>query len=95
VLYEMLTGKRAALEQSGPYPGAPEKLAHVIERCLAPDPDGRWQSARDLQAELKWAAQAPAVDAAVGKGSTRPCGSCRLGHRRGWSSSRVENSILA
>jgi eukaryotic-like serine/threonine-protein kinase len=34
-------------------PLAPRNLDHVIRRCLAKDPDDRWQSARDLSLELK------------------------------------------
>ena len=30
----------------------PPQLAHVIERCLAPDPDSRWHAAADLKLEL-------------------------------------------
>jgi serine/threonine-protein kinase len=46
VLYEMLTGKRAAQERAAVEPPATE---HVIKRCLERDPDDRWQSARDLR----------------------------------------------
>jgi len=73
VLYEMLAGKRpfegkstpgilaAIIECEPPSLGkaisAP--LERVVRRCLAKDPDERWQSARDLQAELEWIAEAP------------------------------------
>jgi hypothetical protein len=33
---------------------------HVIGKCLAKDTDSRWQTARDLMLELKWAADAQA-----------------------------------
>ena len=33
----------------------PERLAHIIERCLARDPEDRWNSARDIKSELDWA----------------------------------------
>ena len=36
-------------------PLSPPGLEHVVERCLAKDPDDRWQSARDLVYELRWA----------------------------------------
>ena len=55
ILCEMVIGKRAKPHQMPPLDQLPEKLGHVIERCLAPDPDGRWQSAADLRAELEWA----------------------------------------
>jgi serine/threonine protein kinase/Tol biopolymer transport system component len=34
-------------------PLTPRNLDHIIRRCLAKDPDDRWQSARDLALELK------------------------------------------
>ena len=73
VLYEMLTGKRAfdgsspatviAAIMERPAPSicdvAPPSLDRVLKRCLEKDPENRWQSARDLKAELEWIAQAP------------------------------------
>ncbi len=70
VLYEMLTGKRAfegsspasviAAIMERPAPSvakiAPPALDRVLKRCLAKDPDDRWQTARDLRAELEWIA---------------------------------------
>jgi Tol biopolymer transport system component len=37
-------------------PLAPPLLDRIVARCLAKDPDDRWQSARDLMLELKWIA---------------------------------------
>jgi serine/threonine-protein kinase len=68
VLFEMLAGERpfegqsaagviaAILERDPPSLGdsVPAVLEHVVRRCLAKNPDDRWQSARDLQAELEW-----------------------------------------
>ncbi len=34
----------------------PPELDHLVARCLAKDPNERWQDARDLLLELKWAA---------------------------------------
>jgi eukaryotic-like serine/threonine-protein kinase len=34
-------------------PMSPRRLDHIIRRCLAKDPDERWQTARDLALELK------------------------------------------
>jgi serine/threonine protein kinase/Tol biopolymer transport system component len=73
VLYEMLTGKRAfdgaspatviaaIMERPAPSIGdvAPPALDRVLKRCLEKDPENRWQSARDLKAELEWIAQVP------------------------------------
>ena len=39
-------------------PAAPAALEHVVKTCLAKDPEDRWQTARDLLAELEWVAEA-------------------------------------
>jgi eukaryotic-like serine/threonine-protein kinase len=49
VLYEMLTGTRAALQRS-PLPSRP--LERIVSRCLEEDPRRRWQSAGELQGAL-------------------------------------------
>jgi serine/threonine-protein kinase len=59
VLYEMLTGKRAAQERT---PVEPAALDQVLSSCLAKDPDERWQSAHDVKRALEL----------VGQGSSRP-----------------------
>jgi serine/threonine-protein kinase len=38
-------------------PLTPPALDHAIRRCLAKDPDDRWQNSRDLAGELKWIAE--------------------------------------
>jgi eukaryotic-like serine/threonine-protein kinase len=38
-------------------PQAPPALERVVNRCLAKDPENRWQSARDVTVELKWVAE--------------------------------------
>jgi eukaryotic-like serine/threonine-protein kinase len=35
-------------------PVTPPALERIVKRCLAKDPDDRWQTARDLKAELDW-----------------------------------------
>ncbi len=52
-------------------PMMPPTLDHAIRRCLAKNPEERWQTARDLALELKWLAEsnshvalAPAATAA-------------------------------
>src|SRR6185369_159470 len=69
VLYEMLTGKRAfkgtspasviaaILEREPPSISgvAPESLDRVLKRCLAKNPEDRWQSAHDLKLALEMA----------------------------------------
>ncbi|MEE9229085.1 MAG: serine/threonine-protein kinase, partial [Acidobacteriota bacterium] len=39
-------------------PMSPPALDRVVQRCLAKDPDDRWQSANDLASELRWVAEA-------------------------------------
>jgi Tol biopolymer transport system component len=39
-------------------PLTPPSLDRTIRKCLAKDPEDRWQTARDLQLELKWIAEA-------------------------------------
>src|ERR1035438_10744498 len=63
----MLTGRRtfagdntasvmaAILEREPPrLDVGPAGLDRVMRRCLAKDPDERWQSARDLKSDLEW-----------------------------------------
>jgi serine/threonine-protein kinase len=85
VLYEMLTGKRAfegsspasviAAIMERPAPSivdvAPAALDRVLRKCLAKDPDERWQTARDLKDELQWIAGAPASEAVAARGNQR------------------------
>src|SRR5450631_1451496 len=90
VLYEMLTGKRAfegsspasviAAIMERPAPSiadvAPPALDWVLKRCLEKDPDNRWQTARDLKAELERIAGAPEWGSAV---SVAPTNKSRFG----------------
>ena len=39
-------------------PLTPPLLDQVCQRCLAKDPDDRWQTAADLRMELQWVMQA-------------------------------------
>jgi serine/threonine protein kinase len=51
-LFELITGD---LPRDGSaLPDWPPALQHLITRCLATDPDARWQSIRDVQSELQW-----------------------------------------
>src|SRR5262249_33253965 len=42
---------------SSAVPMSPPALDRVVRKCLAKDPEGRWQSASDLGSELKWIAE--------------------------------------
>ena len=55
-------------------PQTPASLERLILRCLAKDPDDRWQTARDLAAELRWIAEA-------GSGTTTAAPGHRLAGR--------------
>jgi eukaryotic-like serine/threonine-protein kinase len=49
----------AILEREAPpastiRPSVPSVLDHIVGRCLAKDPDERWQSASDLTRQLEW-----------------------------------------
>src|SRR5271170_4672072 len=97
VLYEMLTGKRAfdgstpasmiaaILERPAPSVAdvAPPALDRVLKRCLEKDPENRWQSARDLKAELEW------IGSAAEAGKSAPARS-----RLGWIAAAVLGLIL-
>ena len=52
-------------------PLTPPFLDHVVRRCLAKDPDERWQSAGDVTRELKW----------IAVGGAQAIGSTPLGAR--------------
>src|SRR6185295_5575125 len=45
------------------HPSAPPALDRVVRKCLAKDPDERWQSVGDLRSELEWVAQGGAASA--------------------------------
>lgn len=42
---------------SATVPATPALLDRVVRKCLAKDPDARWQSAADLRDELQWIAE--------------------------------------
>jgi serine/threonine protein kinase len=50
---------------------SPPVLDRVVRKCLAKDPEERWQSARDLKDELQWIAE-PAAETGVRVPSPAP-----------------------
>ena len=52
-------------------PGLPLAFEHTVARCLAKEPEERWQSAKDLRAELQWIGTLR-TEAAVSARSRRP-----------------------
>ena len=53
LLREMTTGKGSESLEA-----LPPQFAHVVERCLVKEPEGRWQAASDIKEELHWIATA-------------------------------------
>jgi eukaryotic-like serine/threonine-protein kinase len=53
-------------------PLTPPALDHAVRRCLAKDPEDRWQTARDLAVELKWLATPSSEASRPVVGSTKP-----------------------
>jgi Tol biopolymer transport system component len=43
------------LSKAAPY--APPALEHILKRCLAKDPDDRWQTVHDLMIQFQWITQ--------------------------------------
>src|SRR5262245_12982764 len=81
----------AAILSSEPRPASsvqattPPALDHVIKRCLAKDPDDRWQSARDVSRELEWIA----LQSSHGGRAAFPTSRTRLRFRNGWIAAGV------
>jgi Tol biopolymer transport system component len=56
LIASILTAQPPAISSAREGGGLPPALDHVVERCLAKNPDDRWQTARDLKLELDWLA---------------------------------------
>jgi serine/threonine-protein kinase len=55
--------------------GVPRTLDRVVKKCLAKDPDARWQDAGDLAAELRWSLERAELE------STAPGRAARWSYR--------------
>jgi Tol biopolymer transport system component len=75
VLYEMISATRpfrgAIRDTPAPLTGTPRPVRRVIDRCLATDPEARWQSADAVARELQRVAEAPAWRSVPGGVVTR------------------------
>ena len=58
VIAAVLTQQLVSIVSTQPL--TPPALDRLVTKCLAKDPDARWQTASDLHDELKWIAEAPA-----------------------------------
>jgi serine/threonine protein kinase/Tol biopolymer transport system component len=63
-------------------PVSPPSLGRVVRKCLAKDPDRRWQSANDLHDELRWIADADAQAEAT---APQKRGTSTSDRRRAWT----------
>jgi Tol biopolymer transport system component len=79
VIAAILTAEPPGITTSSPL--APPALERAVARCIAKDPDKRWQSARDLALELSWIAGAGA-DADTSGSASAPK---RTGERLAWA----------
>jgi len=71
-------------------PMSPPALDRIVKRCLAKDPDERWQTAHDLMEELKWVAEAGSQ-----AGAAAPVAARRKIGERGWMIATVVLSLVA
>ena len=116
VLYEMLSGKKAfsgksqvsvmaaILDHDPPSVASlvPSALDRLIRKCLAKDPEARWQNAGDVASELEWIAETPtpppADDSAAGRRSAEALAlQQRISARRlrAWIAAAIALPIIA
>ena len=83
VMAAVLATKPRPIEELVPL--TPPALERIVSRCLAKDPEDRWQSARDVAAELQWVSQGGSKVGlpAVVSGSTPHARRHRVGGLRG------------
>lgn len=75
-------------------PLTPPAFEHVVAKCLAKDPDDRWQSAHDVAEELRWIAEAGSQAGVAAPLATRK----RTRERLAWSAAAallIVSAVLA
>jgi serine/threonine protein kinase/Tol biopolymer transport system component len=72
-------------------PDVPPRLAETLSRCVAKDPDNRWQSANDLLFELRSIVNPPTVDGH----ESRPRGLPRRIERAAWTAALLACAAIA
>jgi Tol biopolymer transport system component/predicted Ser/Thr protein kinase len=70
--------------------GLPEALDHIVDRCLAKNPGDRWQTARDLTAEIRWV-----VDGGSRSGVWKPAARASLRRREAFAWAIALAAVLA
>jgi Tol biopolymer transport system component len=73
-------------------PSCPAALDRVLQRCLAKDPDERWQSAGDLSAQLKWIAD---KETSTASGTSAVAGTSAQKSNRLWMAAAALLSLVA
>ncbi|MEO6258964.1 MAG: protein kinase [Thermoanaerobaculia bacterium] len=82
----ILSGEPPRITESQPI--TPPALEHVVTKCLAKDPEDRWQSARDIAEELRWISE-------VGSQAGVPAIVTRTRHsRRNWAAAAAVLGLL-
>ena len=75
----VLTSEPLPVSTVRPETGIPRAFDHLVQRCLAKDPEARWQSARDVMLELTW------MSGAASSAEVQAAASQRLRGRIGWA----------
>jgi Tol biopolymer transport system component len=86
LIASILTEHPPAISSTVTRPGLPPALDHVVERCLAKNPNDRWQTARDLRLELTWVANGSPTAQAVAS---------RMRFGRGWIAWAAAIAVVA
>ena len=79
---------------------APPALDRLVQRCLAKDPDGRWDSGHDIADELRWiedtsSGKGPVAGADARAHGNPPATAIRPGLRRWWPAALVLVAVAA